>query len=541
METYYLGALLEDKELCKEIISKGFILCDKNNIIGDIDFANNSMRFNHISTFEKLYQVGGKELFDNVLKSGKTCLCDSPDAAKIGVVEIEGADGFYLKSNVSAIVALMSILNAIKSLDTVNSEIDTTVDFYAKLGEEEAEEEQTEWDSFGDITIDEDDEPEYYENNLVIEKTDEGYILCDAETGEQVTFECSDGFENKQISVMYNIEHLEYDKVVGVNIEKDEQITEKATEGYRYQLEKDGKWGFISEHFAYFVYPTYYDITINGDGEIAGYYYTGESKITISVAYPASYTSLDNYWENDKVLHGPEDKFDYTDKRKNLYLLRDVPSSYMPDCDLRISYIEEDYVTAGVAYTSGDILSEALTGVNDKGIYKYLNKKDSVFPNCEQFYAKYENGFVILEREDFGGKITKKAPASGFNAKYCKIAYEWENTDGIEYLSRIDKFLYIAKKEGYYGLVRYNSTDSKFIDYETPFAFTNMQELKNGYCMVERFGKKGVYNYTLHRYIVPCEYESIIDESNGYTVYKGGFKGKIDLGGKWVENLHRED
>ena len=142
METYYLGALLEDKELCKEIISKGFTLCDKNDILGDIDFVNNSMRFNHISTFKKLYEIGGKELFDNILKSGKTCLCDSPDAAKVGVVEIEGADGFYLKSNVSAIVALMSILNAIKSLDTVNSEIDPSVDFYAKLGEDETEEDE---------------------------------------------------------------------------------------------------------------------------------------------------------------------------------------------------------------------------------------------------------------------------------------------------------------------------------------------------------------------------------------------------------------
>ena len=537
METYYLGALLEDKELCKEIISKGFTLCDKNDILGDIDFVNNSMRFNHISTFKKLYEIGGKELFDNILKSGKTCLCDSPDAAKVGVVEIEGADGFYLKSNVSAIVALMSILNAIKSLDTVNSEIDPSVDFYAKLGEDETEEDEFDFDSFGDITIDEDDEPEYYENNLIIEKTDEGYILCDAETGEQVTFECSDGNENKQISVMYNIEHLQYDEDTEISPYSGSELALKAPQGYRYQLEKDGKWGFISEHFAHFVYPVYFYININDDGEVVGYYYTSESEITISVAHPVNYTSLDNYSEYDKVLHGAEVKYGYIDKYKDFYLLRDVPESYAPIGDFAVTYVQDDYSTVGIAYAA----DTDLLNTQRKGIYKCKCKDDSAFSYNRQYDAQYKDGFIILENKGiFGGEKIKKAPAMSFNAKFCDIALKWEDTDGIQYVSMIGESLYIAKKEGYYGVVKYNP-DNKTLDYETPFAFTNIQKLTDINWLVDRFGKKGVYNILLHSYVVPCQYEKIEHDVPYFTVYKGGFKGKVGIIGEWVEKLHRED
>ena len=124
MFTYYLKELLNDKELCKKVITKKFCLYENGGEFKSLDFANNSMRYNHIKTFEKLYEIGGKKLFDAILADGKTCLTDNPNAAKVGIVEIHGADGYYLKSNVSAIVAFNSILNAVKHIGVVDDLFD---------------------------------------------------------------------------------------------------------------------------------------------------------------------------------------------------------------------------------------------------------------------------------------------------------------------------------------------------------------------------------------------------------------------------------
>lgn len=536
METYYLGTLLEDKALCKDLIAKGIVLCDKSGSIGDIDFANNSMRYNHISTFEKLYAYGGKKLFDAILKSGKTCLCTSPDAAKVGVVEIEGADGFYLKSNVSAIVAFMSILNGIHCIHLITSEVDPCTDFYVDFSDEAEESATEDWGSFEEISLEE--EPEFYENALMVQKTDEGYVLCDKDTGEPVTFTCNDGTEMREISVMYSIEPLEYTKDFGTDeLLFEDADGEKRTAGYRYQLEKDGKWGFISEHFAHFVYPIYVDILITKQGAVIGYYMESNLNITVSVAHSREYTSLDNFSLYDKVLHGPEYKYAVSDNPRELYMLRNVHPAYLPKKGVLISSIEEDLTTIGVAYAFDQFSSN----MSNRGIYKCKDKTNSSFPYGTQFYTKYQKGFITLEGENFWGHTwIRKVPAAGSDAAYCKAAYEWEPVDGIEYVGILDSYLYIAKKEGYYGLVIYNTSEHKLKEYETPFAFTNIQKISDDCCLVERFGKKGVYNYKTHTYLVPCEYEKVEMDAGHFVVYKGGFKGEIGLGGEWAVRLHRE-
>lgn len=570
MFTYYLKELLNDKELCKKVITKKFCLYENGGEFKSLDFANNSMRYNHIKTFEKLYEIGGKKLFDAILADGKTCLTDNPNAAKVGIVEIHGADGYYLKSNVSAIVAFNSILNAVKHIGVVDDlfDIDDIYVEYEDIREEiladvseedmeymekldrihsgeqeeqfEAEEILEEFDQIASA-----DEPDAYEQKLEVCKSDAGYFLCDTETGERVSFECNNGMQTETVSLMYNIQHISYEEKVGTSYNNgiEDDITEERICGYRYQLEKDGKWGFISEHFAYFVYPIYNDICVTEKGDILGYYFSGDSTIDISVAYSAEYTDENNFSEYDKTLHDAQYKYVCNDKSKSLYLFRNLPTEFIIDSEMDVSYCHDGFLVEGIAITKNVLFSKLL----NKGVYRCVDKNDSFYGGVEQFFTQCKNGILTMELANSFSEKKKQAPASGVFAKHCKIAYDWESKDGIEYITRLDDDIYIAKKEGYYGLVRYNSDQCMIQEFETPFAFTKIcsaiadPSFEIDYCYIERFGKKGVYNYKKHCYTVPCEYEKTARKEDGFLVCKCGFCGKIGFDSEWIEHLHREE
>ncbi len=565
MFRYSLNELLNDKELCKKVITKKLYLYDGGGAFKTLDFENNSMRFNHIKAFEQLYKIGGKKLFDAILNEGKTCLANNPNAAKVGVVAIEGADGYYLKSNVSAIVAFMSILNALKHIGDVEELFDMD-DIYveyedikeeilADVSEEDMEymekldrihsgeqDEQSDaeesFEEFDELVAF--DEPEVYEQKLEVCHDDSGYFLSDAQTGERVSFECNNGSQRETVTVMYNIEHIGYKEKVGTSYSNgiEQDITEERICGYRYQLEKDGKWGFISEHFAYFVYPIYEDICVTEKGDILGYYFSGDSAIDISVAYPAEYISEDNFSEYDKTLHDAEYKYVCNDKSKSLYLFRNLPAEFIPDSETDVSYCYDGFSPEGIAITKNVLFSELL----NKGVYRCVCENNFGLENVEQYFTRCKNGILTMELTGSFNQKKKQVPASGVFAKFCKNAYHRETNDGIEYIQKVAGNTYIARREGYYALVEYDYDCNKISDYLTPFAFTKIQPVTKDCCIVERFGKKGVYNYGTNNYVIPCEYETIhYDGSSHFIVYKSFFKGEISCEGKWSKHLHREE
>lgn len=561
MFRYSLNELLNDKELCKKVITKKLYLYDGGGEFKSLDFENNSMRYNHITAFEQLYKIGGKKLFDAILNDGKTCLSDNPDAAKVGVVAIKGADGYYLKSNVSAIVAFMSILNGLKHMGVVSELFDMDdiyveyedireeiladvseedMEYMEKLdrihsGEQQEQSEAEEFDQMASV-----DEPDAYEQKLEVCKSDDGYFLCDTETGERVSFECNNGTQIETVSLMYNVQHISYKEKVGTSYNNgvEDDITEERFCGYRYQLEKDGKRGFISEHFAYFVYPIYEDICVTEKGDILGYYFSGDSVIDISVAYSAEYTDENNFSEYEKVLHDAQYKYVCNDKSKSLYLFRNLPIEFIPDSETDVSYCYDGFSPEGIAITKNVLFSELL----NKGVYRCISENNFGFENIEQYFTQCNNGILTMELTGSFNQKKMQIPASGVFAKFCKNACHRETNDGIEYIQKVGGNTYIARREGYYALVEYDYDCNKISDYLTPFAFTKIQPVMKHHCIVERFGKKGVYNYNTNNYVIPCEYETIhYDGSSHFIVYKSFFKGEISCDGKWSKHLHRED
>ena len=79
----------------------------------------------------------------------------------------------------------------------------------------------------------------------------------------------------------------------------------------------------------------------------------------------------------------------------------------------------------------------------------------------------------------------------------------------------------------------------------TPYGFTDVAVWPRHYILVDRFGKKGVFNCETQKYTVPCDYSDIQYEYEGqetrFIVSRMGFTGVIDGMGRWVERLHRDE
>ena len=71
----------------------------------------------------------------------------------------------------------------------------------------------------------------------------------------------------------------------------------------------------------------------------------------------------------------------------------------------------------------------------------------------------------------------------------------------------------------------------------TPLAFTSITRPANwmeGHLLVERFGKKGVYNWKDNSYPIPCEYDSVeLQNENLYTYYRVSIRGERHIFGFW--------
>ncbi len=545
MATYNISTLIGDKELCKSLIAEGIVLIDQSGTIEDIDFKNESMRSNHIKAFEMLYAAGGDELFKAILAEGKTSLADSPDAAKVGVVEINNAPGYYLKSNVSALVAFLSVLNGVKHIPnseeciTVQTFEDDEIEDDGFFDEYEADEEQSELPYINE------------RRNVSVAKFNDIYRFYDEEQKETISFECVNGDEVVTVSDMYYAEPIMYKEVVGYDIEHDDEpIYAQSKRGYRYQLEKDGKWGYVSDNFVCFVYPVYEGIVAGCDGTVFAWIKEFNDSISVCSAGSFSYVNSENYVTHEYTLMTvpPLYTMNY-----DMSWYRMVGESFIPSEKSKreslwntdtVLYIPDESVFNGVFKVKTKTKTSGNSG------FDWINSGGET---VQQFKAYCNDGLLYLKGDyDYELKHDlKPIPSKSLTAEGCLECFENELSKQYEAVEHIKDDLYVVHKEGYYAIAEIDFKYGRRIkSYLTPYAFTNIDLTDKVYDVVklERFGKKGAFDLESRKYVVPCEYDYVeyyasFLNSNGvgqFAVKKMDFSGVISIDGKWDKPLHRQ-
>jgi len=239
--TYTLAQILEDKKLRGKLAEADFAFEDGNGVFA-LDFQEQSILKNHRETFDRLCELGGEALLEAILAGGKTCLTDDPNAAKQGVRTIKGTERFFLKTNAGAPTALASIFFGIAGWGEASDAFDMDLVSCTIGGEEEYEEEEGEEADFTPASDEEIADGWYYNGKLariaksrrcsIITKNNKT-CLFDEENREFISFAALDGLDGVEVEEMYACE-----KLSGSNSDD--------CYGYKYQLEKDGKWGFIN-------------------------------------------------------------------------------------------------------------------------------------------------------------------------------------------------------------------------------------------------------------------------------------------------------
>lgn len=519
---YTLNNLLDDKSLRKELLEGSFTFNDKEGDFFAVDFQNESMRQNHITVFEVLYGLGGENLFEELLAGGNTCLTKDPDAAKVGIQPISGAEGWYLKTNASAAAAFSSILNGLAGLyDEYRfsfsvSEESTTTHIVADSE-----------NAYGTTIIM--DAPEL----RFVEENDQISIL-NVDENAPMSFVIQEKDWTLEFDKFYCVEGILRDKFDG-GLEE-----EQTPSSYKYQLEKGGKVGFFNADFSQVIPPVFEDVILTNNGTLIAWKDCGngleeEHEKKYELCFGKSSWGLNQHTLDLSVSYKTEKGF------------RGCPSStaYIESIRLEderefVCYVPQENIPEAFVFFE----EKSRNGWNVSGLTKNIRR--GRFITAKEGVLSGEGSkrklFIKTTEEKGDGEI---------HAEDCKKLYF-----GEEPAYKADSKLfggrgYIVEKDGYYAVAKFNTPEgialrTYELDLEellTPYAFTNITPATEKYLFVDRFGKKGIFDIENKTYAIPCEYEAIYyRERDAFYVTKGGFGGtvKIDDGKmQWVEQLHR--
>ncbi len=532
--TYTLDQLISDKDLIKNLLEGIFSFSDEAGDFFAVDFEKESMRQNHITVFEVLYSLGGNELFEKILKEGNTCLANDPNAAKVGVKEIAGAKGWYLKTNASAYAAFSSILHALAALN--NSErftfsVEEETSLY-KIVSRELEGYDTGL-AFG--------YEEVYE--VVKDKDGSATVLC-KEDGKSVSFfVVTDLYGTKEINKFYMVEPIcidaeEYNDETGDYEQSYKPIA------YKYKLDEDGKWGFFNANFSQFIPPSFDEILItvgNKGGKLIAY-----KKIE----------SWETRFNGGYVLSGKYDYYCYFSDNDSFEPIDiKINMSYACKISEEIAPTEKSRVDKIILYKENkEVVFYSPTGGATDGFVFVIG--DSSMPALG-FNGRTLNGNAVkMEKLVIKGENTKRALAidkDGVVAveDYAKL-YSDEETS-YRAVKQIYNNCYIVERDGYFGIAKMRKVEDNGFGVKanvleldemiTPYAFTGLQMAVQDNVIVERFGKKGLFRIGDKKYVIPCDYDELVYLGwNRYKVCKADFTGVIEAVNepKWIEKLHRE-
>ncbi|MBR2476597.1 MAG: hypothetical protein IKB50_00500 [Clostridia bacterium] len=519
---YTVEELINDKELRKEVADGGFGFADRDGEFSAVDFENGSMRQNHISVFEELYAIGGDELFEKLIAQGNTCLTKDPNAAKVGVIPVNGADGYYLKTNASFAAAFASILSGLAGLED---------DDRFSFGTDEEDDPNTflAYEEFSYINS------SFVDELCTIEKADDGsYVVVNPDTEEIISFFIKTEENELRIDKFYEIKKLEYLDFC-IEEENDNFVA------YKYKLDEYGPWGYFNGNVSQITPPMFEDVILT--------YHDGKYHIIAYEKYGFQYKVYTDLYEREFGFDDPSEI--------NTSRFFFVNADRCPGIDSYVDRFVDAEGNGVILYSPNPAKCEGLVLLNGNGVS---------FDDYKYPYGKEPSAVKITGPELFlfGADTSAKIPVTDRKlcAKDCYNLYFGKNPE-YEFGRQLSWGTnYIVHKDGYYAVASYKSTNNRDgvgmeFDYLlTPFAFTDIKKTSNDrYVIVERFGKKGVFSLESKAYVIPCDYDriehniNIFDENEEtftrtFDVEKGGFVGKVvvkDEGFVWKKKLHRED
>lgn len=528
---YSVADVLLNKELKKELSGAGLVLIDESGCFADdIDFAEQSMRQNHIAVFNRLYELGGDDLFERILTKGGTCLTDDKNSAK-GIADIKGTDKFFLKANASAFTAFSSILTGIMLWAEETMEVDELNDI--KLVTKDEAEAEAEAEAEEELEM-----MDYPEGKSISIASKNGKNVLYDETEEKfLSIEVEIDGNKEAVSEFYSLEQLTFKYE---EFEEEKEIVS----GFRYKLSENGKFGYISQYFTQVTAPIYDDILL---ADKAGFF--GASVF--------AWYGEEDEWGDNYIIHCSKGYGVY-DNEGNYNTDEWLPSE--SNKGFEITVYDKDYLPQSTASISG---LDNFSFQNDKKLIYYSpyagsQKAVVILPDEDnrKILFSYSDGFITDGRTE--------RPAQSLSALACRNFLEDDKAE-----IKVNRFVkkrflssvYIARnKDGYYALCEICANGSvESYNLITPFAFTDisvLHETENDeiYMLADRFGKKGVFTWDdlSAKYIIPCEYESIscdnittigpfeVEKEDYFVVEKAGFKGKISLNGEWIEHLKRD-
>lgn len=519
---YTVGELIDDKELRKELTEGTFYFTDRDGSFQEVDFAKQSMRHNHICVFEELYCIGGDALFERLIDQGNTCLTKDPNAAKVGVQAIAGAEGYYLKTNASFAVAFASILNGLAGLE------DEERFFF-----------DTEEDS--DVFAFYADEAYCYTNcafvdsACAIEEAEDGsFLVVNPDIDEQISFFIKSEDGELRIDSFYKIEKIECANYNPEDAFEDDdsydddfKMQKTAPVVYKYKLDENGDWGYFNSVVSQITPPKFETVELT--------YHNEKFHIIALESYGFQYRVYTDLY-NSNISAGE------MELNTSQFFL--IDEEQLPGRDAYVDQYADSEGNGIILYYPDRTFGEGMVVLNCNG-----NSYDEYTAPCgkKPYIVKLENGFITGEESSV--KIPVCFLGTTLYAKDCYHLY-FGDCPEYEIIRTVDDLYYILYKEGYYAIALYKMNtkcyaSGKELDrFLTPFAFTGIKTIGD-YILVDRFGKKGVFSPVLREYIIPCDYDSIkLNEDGNFEVEKGGFKGVVSTTGTsmvWKEKLHRED
>lgn len=521
--TYHITQLMDDARLRRGLLELNITVEDLTGEFSCLDLSQSLLK-NHRAVFDRLSELGGEELLGRLLESGSPCMTDDPKSAKQGVRPIKGTEKYFLKTNAGGPTVLASILGAIAFwMEDQGRDPDQAILFHT---EEEVcgEEGDEESGDSSDFLHSSDGLFEVLPPRRcsLIQKNGK-YAFFDEDEKSFLSFDCRDA----------NGEHSSISEFAVCQL-MDEERPEM---GWKYKLtdDDDALWGWISACGNHHLDPQFKEF-FAASVEI-NIPHSWDSIPIISIGCSHRREMVNNFATICGICNT-------TLSRSVFFLCREDDSA-----PWRMEYIEdlswhEDLSKFDSLRIESEDVENILYCIDDQWGRCYIDE--------EEYHCKKEGPVLLMSIRRQDDTPLYRWPAS-LTLDGVRDALEngKQYAEGLVYLVEDH---YALRRDGWWAVAEIATWPVRGLKLLTPFAFTgvpqHMKEASSGlfegsFVMVDRFGKKGVFDCEKGTYPVPCDYEEIEvveDEfTKAFTVRRMGYEGLIDYNGKWVWHLHRKE